>query len=614
MSGRAVGVIGGMGPAATLAFVARVQALTPAACDQDHLRLIIDCNPNVPDRNAAVDGEGPSPRPVLAEMARGLERAGAELLVMPCNAAHAFADAVRAASALPFVDLIETASDAAFDTGARAVGVLAADGCLNAGLYQRSLAARGVEAIVPSAKAQAAFMQLLYAIKAGDCSPAARRKMRDLANGLVDRGAAALLAGCTGAIGAGSGRRRGAAGRLARNPGAPHGRRGACAGGGDAMSGLAESHARTPAGKVRARGAGVPLEGQPGAWNSITDVAGVEVGYCTLIRGEGPLVVGQGPVRTGVTAIFPHGQASPNGGAYAGYFCMSGNGEMSGAAFIEERGRFDGPITLTNTHSCGMARDATAKWLFERWQPGDKADQPFWLPVAAETHDGALNDVNGHHVRPEHVVAAFDDARSGRIEEGSVGGGTGMRCFEFKGGSGTASRVATYAGRRFTVGAFVQSNFGKRHLLRISGVPVGLELPLEEPGRSPEHGSIIVIVATDAPMLPHQLRRLARRAAYGISACGGIASNESGDLFLAFSTANREAVEQHAGMLTAEYLGEEAMSRFYEATIQAVEEAILNSMFANETMIGRDGFTVRALPIPETQAILRRYGRLDESV
>jgi L-aminopeptidase/D-esterase-like protein len=374
------------------------------------------------------------------------------------------------------------------------------------------------------------------------------------------------------------------------------------------------AHVRTPGGKLRARGAGVPLLGQPGPWNSITDVAGVEVGYCTLIRGSGPLVVGEGPVRTGVTAIFPHGRERANAGAYAGYFSMSGNGEMSGAAFVEERGRFDGPITLTNTHSCGLARDTTAKWLFSQIKPGDKQDQPFYLPVAAETHDGALSDVNGHHVKPEHVIAAFEDARSGPIEEGSVGGGTGMRCFEFKGGSGTASRVVEYAGRDYTVGAFVQSNFGKRHLMKIAGVPVGLELPLVDTSPPPEYGSIICIVATDAPMMPHQLKRMARRAAYGISATGGIASNESGDLFLTFSTANTAAVEQHEGVITADYLGELAMSRFYEATIQAVEEAILDSVFANETMTGRDGFTVRALPIAEVQAILRRYNRLNEAI
>ena len=368
-------------------------------------------------------------------------------------------------------------------------------------------------------------------------------------------------------------------------------------------------HRQTPAGKLRARGVGVPFVGTPGASNAITAVAGVEVGYKTLIRGEGPLVVGQGPVRTGVTALFPRGRAEPAGAVYAGYFSMSGNGEMTGAAFIDERGRFDGPVTITNTHSCGLTRDVTAQWLFSQHKPGDKVDQPFYLPVAAETHDGSLNDINGHHVKPQDVIDAFEDARGGWIEEGSVGGGTGMRCFEFKGGSGTASRIVNYQDRDYTVGAFVQSNFGKRHLLKVAGVPVGLELPIVD-FSPPEFGSIIGVVATDAPMAPHQLRRIARRAAYGISATGGIASNESGDLFLAFSTANRAAVNQHEGLVATEFLGEAAMSRFYEATIQAVEEAIMNSMFANATMTGIDGFTVRAIPIPEVQAILRRYNRL----
>jgi L-aminopeptidase/D-esterase-like protein len=368
----------------------------------------------------------------------------------------------------------------------------------------------------------------------------------------------------------------------------------------------------TPSGKMRARGAGVPFVGDPGAFNAITDVPGVEVGYCTLIRGEGPLVVGEGPVRTGVTAIFPHGRARANAGVYAGWFSMSGNGEMTGMAFVEERGRFDGPITITNTHSCGLARDVTAKWLFSQLEPGDKADQPFWLPVAAETCDDALNDMNGHHVREEHVIAAFDDARSGPIDEGSVGGGTGMRCYEFKGGSGTASRIVAYAGESYHIGAFVQSNFGKRHLLTIAGIPVGLELPLEGEATD-ENGSIIIIVATDAPMAPHQLRRVARRAAFGIARSGGIASNESGDLILAFSTANATAVETHEGVITARYLGEQAMSRFYEATIQAVDEAIMNSLFASETMIGRDGYVCHGLPVERVRAILRRHGRLVEN-
>lgn len=368
-------------------------------------------------------------------------------------------------------------------------------------------------------------------------------------------------------------------------------------------------HRTTPSGKLRARGAGVPFTGEPGRFNAITDVPGVEVGYCTLIRGQGPLVVGQGPVRTGVTAIFPFGRARPNAAAYAGFFNMSGNGEMTGVSFIEERGRFDGPITLTNTHSCGLARDVTARWCFSQLKPGEKPDQPFWLPVAAETCDDPLNDMNGHHVTAEHVIQAFDDARPGWIEEGSVGGGTGMRCYEFKAGSGTASRQVAYAGSVYQVGAFVQANFGKRRLLHIAGLPVGLEIPVEGDPRD-ENGSIIGLVATDAPMMPHQLRRLARRAAFGIARSGGIAANESGDLFLAFSTANSEAVEQHEGLVKASYLGEQGMSAFYEAAIEAVDEAILNSLFANETMVGRDGYVCPGLPIDRVQAILRRHGRL----
>ena len=370
-----------------------------------------------------------------------------------------------------------------------------------------------------------------------------------------------------------------------------------------------KSHLRTPAGKLRARGAGVPFTGTPGANNAITDVGPVEVGYCTLISGQGPLVVGKGPVRTGVTAIFPYGRKAPGGACYAGYFSMSGNGEMTGAAFVEERGRFDGPITLTNTHSCGLARDVTARWLFETLTPEEKKDQDFWLPISAETFDGTLNDINGHHVKAEHVIASFGDAHAGAIEEGSVGGGTGMRCYEFKGGSGTSSRLVEYDGKTYTVGAFVQSNFGKRHLLTVAGIPIGREMPAGDKGHG-ELGSIIGIVATDAPMMPHQLKRLARRASYGIARSGGIASNESGDLFLAFSTANRTTVETHKGLLNAVYLGEEAMSRFYEATIEAMDEAIMNSIFANETMIGRDGNVCPGLPIARVQELLRRHNKL----
>jgi D-aminopeptidase len=372
----------------------------------------------------------------------------------------------------------------------------------------------------------------------------------------------------------------------------------------------------TPSGKLRARGAGVPFTGTPGPNNSITDVGDIEVGYCTLIKGEGPLVVGQGPVRTGVTAIFPHGRAEANAAAYAGYFSMSGNGELSGAALIEERGRFDGPITITNTHSCGVARDATAKWCFQQLKPGDRADQPFWMPVAGETYDGMLNDVNGFHVKEEHVFEALDAAHGGPIEEGSVGGGTGMRCYQYKGGSGTASREVIYAGKTYTVGAFVQANFGMRHLLHIAGIPIGRKLTVDtdaQPDDQPEYGSIIAVSATDAPMAPHQLKRMARRAAYGIARSGGVAANESGDLFMSFSTANRTAVEQHGGIVQVEQVGELGMTAFYEAVIEATDEAIMNSLFANQTMVGRDGRTVYGLPINKVRAILKRHGRLVEA-
>jgi L-aminopeptidase/D-esterase-like protein len=264
---------------------------------------------------------------------------------------------------------------------------------------------------------------------------------------------------------------------------------------------------------------------------------------------------------------------------------MSGNGEMSGAHLIQERGRFEGPITLTNTHSCGLTRDVTARWLTSQVDT-DLRPEPFWMPVAAETYDGWLNDVNGHHVRPEHVYAAFADARSGPIEEGSVGGGTGMSTYQFKGGSGTSSRRLTLDGQTFHVGAFVQSNFGKRHLLQIAGIP------------------------TDAPLLPHQLSRLARRASYGIARSGGIAANESGDLFLALSTANQHSIGVHRGMVDVMFLGEGELSQFYEAAIQSMDEAIINAMVANETMTGRDGRQIPGLPLGRVQQILRQHNRL----
>ncbi|MEM1110833.1 MAG: P1 family peptidase [Pseudomonadota bacterium] len=372
---------------------------------------------------------------------------------------------------------------------------------------------------------------------------------------------------------------------------------------------LSRNHSHTPSGRLRARGAGIPFLGKPGKYNAITDVTGVELGYCTLIEGDGPLQVGQGPVRTGVTAIFPLGRGRGTLPVYAGFFSMSGNGEMSGAHLIVERGRFEGPVTLTNTHSCGLVRDVTAKWLTAHTDTS-KRPEPFWMPVAAETYDGFLNDVNGHHVREEHVYAALDDACGGPVEEGSVGGGTGMSTYQFKSGSGTASRVLNAAGKEYRVGAFVQSNFGKRHLMQIGGIPMGHLFPLEhaiEPGR----GSIIGVVATDAPLLPHQLDRLARRAAYGIARSGGIAANESGDLFLAFSTANQRSIGQHQGVLELDCLGEGEISLFYEAAIQAMDEAIINSLVANETMVGRDSHVVPGLPLDDVLDVLAQHKRLN---
>ncbi|HEX9207565.1 MAG TPA: P1 family peptidase [Steroidobacteraceae bacterium] len=368
---------------------------------------------------------------------------------------------------------------------------------------------------------------------------------------------------------------------------------------------------RTPGGKLRARGAGIPFVGTPGRYNSITDVAGVEVGYCTLVRGEGKLVVGQGPVRTGVTAILPRGKARGADGVFAGYFSYNGNGEMTGTHWIEEAGRCDGPITISNSHSVGVCRDSAIRWIVDHFPEKFATGNGFAMPVAAETLDGFLNDVNGFHVTQQHVYAAIDTAAGGPIEEGSVGGGTGMRCFEFKGGSGTASRVVEIGGRNYTVGAFVQSNHGLRHLCTIAGVPVGQYLPKTGVVRE-DGGSIIGIVATDAPLLPHQLKRVARRCASGIARSGAVPSNSSGDLFMAFSTANSAAFHETEQLTTAEFLPEFILSAIFEATVQSVDEAVINSIVGNQTMVGRDGNTVEGLPVATVQELLRKHGRLVE--
>lgn len=358
----------------------------------------------------------------------------------------------------------------------------------------------------------------------------------------------------------------------------------------------------------RARDLGIPFEGTPGQLNAITDVIGVEVGYRTLISGEGKLQVGVGPVRTGVTAIFPRGKSSVDP-VFAGWFTENGNGEMTGTTWVEESGFLYGPVMITNTHSVGAVRDAVIAYQLKHGTPTPLDD--WWsLPIVAETWDGELNDINGFHVKAEDAFAAMDDAHSGLIAEGNVGGGTGMICFEFKGGTGTASRKlpAKYGG--YTVGVLVQCNFGTRPLLRIAGVPVGQEIP-KNSGRD-DTGSIIVLVATDAPLLPHQLKRIARRVTLGLGRLGSVSGNGSGDIFVAFSTANAGAgLEKRTANL--EMIPNERINPLFEATVQATEEAVVNAMIAAKTMMGINGNTVEAIPHDRLREVMKKYNRLVDS-
>jgi len=361
---------------------------------------------------------------------------------------------------------------------------------------------------------------------------------------------------------------------------------------------------------IRARSLGIPFDGTPGALNSITDVAGVEVGYTTLISGEGKLKVGKGPVRTGVTAILPRGKNDDP--VYAGVFSLNGNGEMTGTAWIEEGGFLEGPIALTNTHSVGVVRDAIIAWRMKRG--GADPGGFYWsLPVVAETWDGWLNDVNGFHVKPEDVFNALNSAHGGAIDEGSVGGGTGMVCYEFKGGTGTASRKIEMkekkdaALRSYTVGVLLQANFGRRPQLVIAGMPVGKEIPGEVYKR--ENGSCIAVVATDAPLLPHQLKRLARRVSLGLARTGTISGNGSGDLFIAFSTANPEASNPDKLTRSVETLPNDRLDPIFEAGVQATEEAVVNALVDNQTMTGRDDHKVEALPHDRVRELLKKYNR-----
>lgn len=389
-----------------------------------------------------------------------------------------------------------------------------------------------------------------------------------------------------------------------------------------------------PQSRERARDLGIPLDGTPGKYNAITDVAGVKVGHSTIIRGSGPLVVGQGPVRTGVTAVYPSSDSvlTP---VFAGWFSLNGNGEMTGTAWIEEYAELLYPVLITNTNSVGMARDVVIEWGMTRLP-----EEPWncCLPVVAETWDGELSDIFGFHVQKQDVFAALDSARPGPVLEGNVGGGTGMQCLGFKGGIGTSSRRVAMEADTFTVGVLVQCNFGSRGQLRIAGIPMGREItaapdcydtrgPLDsakaryrcpdvrgdagtpDPNASgpvaEDHGSIIAIVATDAPLMPHQLKRIAKRVSLGIGRMGGVAGSSSGDLFLAFSTAPAEPND--GPIQSLRMLHDDWISSLYAATVQATEEAILNAMLAAETMVGADDLRVTALPHDQVRAILQRH-------
>ena len=368
--------------------------------------------------------------------------------------------------------------------------------------------------------------------------------------------------------------------------------------------------------KPRARDLGIPFTGTPGYFNAITDVLGLEVGHSTIISGIDTNIGRKAAVRTGVTAIFPRGKKfSP---VYANWYSLNGNGEMTGTTWVTESGFLETPIMITNTNSVGVVRDAVLKWYVDTdWYRGE--DWWYTYPVVAETYDGFLNDIYGFHVKEKHVLEAINNTSSGKVEEGNVGGGTGMRCLGFKGGIGTSSRLVNIHDSIYTVGVLVQSNFGSKKNLTIAGVPVGeelkdtlnYELKMAPHSRQKEgDGSIIVIVATDAPLLPHQLKRIAQRVPLGIGIVGGRGSNGSGDIFLAFSTANENAFNRD-NTVVVETFSNDLITPFFEATVQSVEEAIINAMVAAETMVGNNGNKAYALPHDLLIQILKKYKRID---
>ena len=364
--------------------------------------------------------------------------------------------------------------------------------------------------------------------------------------------------------------------------------------------------AQTKPNKPRARDLGVPFDGTPATLNAITDVAGVEVGQVTLISGEGKLVPGKGPVRTGVTAVFTRGKHSTDQ-VFGAWFTLNGNGEMTGTTWVEESGFIEGPIMITNTHSVGTVRDAVIAWQMKKQ---GETFQPWSLPIVAETYDGFLNDINGFHVKPEHVARALDQAASGAVAEGNVGGGTGMVAHQFKAGIGTSSRKFQIDGTSYTVGVLVQANYGGREWsYDCRGASWTRDHGFHAERGSADTGSIIVVVATDAPLLPHQLKRVVKRAALGIAKNGGIGGNSSGDIFIAFSTANAGAGKEMS-LATLKMLPNDRINPVFAATVQATEESIINAMVAAETMTGVNGNTVYAIPHDRLKEALRKYNRL----
>jgi len=371
---------------------------------------------------------------------------------------------------------------------------------------------------------------------------------------------------------------------------------------------------------MKARDLGILFDGNPGKFNAITDVAGVLVGHSTIIEGEGKLLVGKGPIRTGVTAIFPCSEKTNE--VLAGFFSYNGNGEMTGTHWIEETGRLRGPICITNTHSVGIARDTIIEWSVKNKLL--KRQFSWSLPVVAETYDGTLNDINGFHVKQKHVFEALESAKTGDIEEGNVGGGTGMVCHQFKGGIGTSSRILTEDKGGYTVGVIVQANYGLREHLTISGVPIGKEMKEEllpeiqidkaHKEKPDDAGSIIVIVATDAPLIPYQLKRIAKRVTAGLARVGGYGSNSSGDIFLAFSTAKKLKTEEIPTMnlINFEVLDDRYVTPLFKTTAEATEEAIINAIINAETMQGINNNTIFSIPHDRLREILKKYNRLDE--